>query len=407
MKESYAEGFDYLKGILRTTWLWTTVGLVGLMLVGGILLYFLKRERLKGYLKGCLVGATAYGILLGASGFACALAEMESLPTWYYALIATVVVAILAGMTWVILCLVGAPRRQLAGSILLGAVALPLLTTIGMTVLVDSGPEMSNIGLVAGVFILAAVGIAVAWFGRPTPKSEETKSLVYAGVSVALAFALSYVRLWRMPQGGSITMASMLPIMLYSYRYGTRKGLLAGLVYGLLQAMQSPDNVFHPAQFVLDYPVAFCLLGVCGWSREHLKLKPLYSMTVGMVSAIILRYAAHVLSGIFAFGSWAMEGYGAVAWGFLYNTFVLVDGAICIVAALLMFGNKQVRKLLWGDAAAAETKTFVDTETDHVDSPSDECCDCTDACDKQCVVVEAYEQDDHALNTDESHIEKE
>ena len=66
-----------------------------------------------------------------------------------------------------------------------------------------------------------------------------------------MSFALSYVRIFRLPMGGSITFASMLPFMLYSYMYGTKKGVLAGLVYGVLQAVQDPW-IIHPAQFALD-----------------------------------------------------------------------------------------------------------------------------------------------------------
>ncbi|MBR2384770.1 MAG: energy-coupled thiamine transporter ThiT, partial [Clostridia bacterium] len=68
---------------------------------------------------------------------------------------------------------------------------------------------------------------------------------------VALSFALSYIKLFEMPQGGSVTLFSMLPIMLFSYIYGMKKGLLVGVIYGLLQAVQDP-YIIHPAQFLLD-----------------------------------------------------------------------------------------------------------------------------------------------------------
>ena len=68
--------------------------------------------------------------------------------------------------------------------------------------------------------------------------NTNTKRLVYGALCIALSFALSYVKLFSMPMGGSITLCSMLPLMLYAYRFGTPAGLLAGLAYGLLQLIQ-------------------------------------------------------------------------------------------------------------------------------------------------------------------------
>ena len=70
---------------------------------------------------------------------------------------------------------------------------------------------------------------------------NKTKSLVYGALCIALSFALSYVKLFSMPMGGSVTLCSMLPLMFYSYRFGLSKGLLAGLAYGLLQLIQKPE----------------------------------------------------------------------------------------------------------------------------------------------------------------------
>ncbi|MCX4286579.1 MAG: energy-coupled thiamine transporter ThiT, partial [Clostridia bacterium] len=96
-------------------------------------------------------------------------------------------------------------------------------------------------------------------------KSSEynAKSLTYGAVCVALSFALSYIKFFSLPQGGSVTFASMLPLCLYSYMFGTKKGVFAGLIYGVLQAVQDPW-IIHPAQFLLDYPVAFAGIGVAG-----------------------------------------------------------------------------------------------------------------------------------------------
>src|SRR5690554_5902249 len=87
--------------------------------------------------------------------------------------------------------------------------------------------------------------------------------LVYASVSIALSFVLSYIRLARMPQGGSITPGSMLPVMLFAYIFGPIPGIITGIAYGFLQYIQDAYLV-HWAQFLMDYPIAFGMLGLAG-----------------------------------------------------------------------------------------------------------------------------------------------
>ena len=109
---------------------------------------------------------------------------------------------------------------------------------------------------------LVALGVILLLIAK-TQKKWNAKMIAYASLSIALSFVLSYIRLFRMPQGGSITPGSMLPIMLFSAAYGVGPGLLTGLVYGLLQYLQGGDflNVW---QFLFDYLIAFAALGLAG-----------------------------------------------------------------------------------------------------------------------------------------------
>ena len=74
----------------------------------------------------------------------------------------------------------------------------------------------------------------------------NSKIIARAGISIALSFILSYVALFKMPQGGTVTLASLLPLMLFAYAYGMKRGLVFGLVYGFLQSLQDPF-IIHPA----------------------------------------------------------------------------------------------------------------------------------------------------------------
>ena len=195
--------------------------------------------------------------------------------------------------------------------------------------------------------VFVAVIIALAVLGGDKEDTYDVRSLTYGAICVALAYALSYVKFFSLPQGGSVTFASMLPIILYSYMFGTRKGLVVGVVYGMLQFIQSPQ-FYQPMQVLLDYPIAFGALGVAGIARKipFVKGKILAEFAVGATIAIVLRYFAHVVSGYYVFSSWAMEGYTAVSWAFVYNTFVFADLAIVLAIGLLALSTKTMRRTI-------------------------------------------------------------
>lgn len=195
--------------------------------------------------------------------------------------------------------------------------------------------------------ILVAVIIVGALLGGKS-QQYDSRALTYGAVCVSLSFALSYIKFFSLPQGGSVTFASMLPLCLYSYMFGTRKGVVAGVVYGLLQFIQSPQ-FYQPMQVMLDYPIAFGALGLAGIARnfKFLKGNVFAEFATGASIAIILRYFAHVISGYFVFGSWgSYYGYSALAWGFLYNTFTLVDLAIVLAVGLAALTSKTVRRMV-------------------------------------------------------------
>lgn len=143
-----------------------------------------------------------------------------------------------------------------------------------------------------------------------------------------------------MPQGGSLTLASFLPLLLYAYMFGVRKGVMAGAVYGVLQAVQNPWLI-HPAQFILDYPVAFAAIGLGGIFTKIKKLDklPQIQFALGAVIAAILRFTAHVLSGVFAFSEYStLDNVWIYSLG--YNAFVFADIAVTIAAGVIILSVK-------------------------------------------------------------------
>lgn len=144
---------------------------------------------------------------------------------------------------------------------------------------------------VGAVGVLAIICALAFFFGKGEKNSFDSKSIAYAAVCIALSFALSYIKFWQMPQGGSLTIASLVPLMIYSYMFGVRKGVLAGFVYGILQAIQDPWLI-HPAQFLLDYPVAFSAIGLAGMfaNVKALDKLPQVKFALGAVVASCLRF---------------------------------------------------------------------------------------------------------------------
>lgn len=183
---------------------------------------------------------------------------------------------------------------------------------------------------IAAGLVLYVAGVVVGASDQETVRQKtDVRALTYGAICVAMAFVLSYIKLFSAPQGGSVTLASMLPIMLYASLYGTRRGLLVGLVYGLLQFIQKPE-ITHWAQVVLDYPVAFAAIGLAGISK-HIPAG-IFKLPIGTIIGGVARWAVHTLSG-FLFFSEILNG-DALKVSIVYNGwYMLFDTAICFALA--------------------------------------------------------------------------
>lgn len=184
---------------------------------------------------------------------------------------------------------------------------------------------------------LVIVGIVLYCIVRDKRK-WTARMLANASLCIALSFILSYVRLYKLPQGGSITLASMLPLFLFAYAYGVAPGMLAGMAYGFLQFIQDAYFV-HPIELLLDYPLAFAMLGLCG-------LAPRFSERYGMIPGIVLgafgRFLCAMISGVVFFGAYAPEGQHVLVYSAVYNGFYLIpEAVICIALAMI----PQIRRL--------------------------------------------------------------
>ncbi len=169
-------------------------------------------------------------------------------------------------------------------------------------------------------------------------KLFDTKTLVMGSLCLGLAFILSFIKLWEMPQGGSITLASALPIILFGYIYGWKPGFIVAFTYSILQMIQSPGYVMNIPQALLDYVIAFTILGIAGCFRKNIFL--------GTISAYVLRYFAHVVAGLIWYQQYNATSFSGTAYCFLYNlVFLLPELCICLVILAVPSVRKLFRQL--------------------------------------------------------------
>ncbi len=164
----------------------------------------------------------------------------------------------------------------------------------------------------------------------------STRMIVEAGIMVGLATALSLFTLIKMPQGGSVTLGSMIPIILFSLRYGVVPGIMAGTVYGMIQFLVGPSFV-HPIQFMLDFPLAFGVLGFAGIFKPSFEKANLLAPVLSGLIAIGLRFVMHVMAGAVFFGMYAPEGMNPWIYSVIYNsTYLGVELAITVFVLVLL-----------------------------------------------------------------------
>lgn len=197
----------------------------------------------------------------------------------------------------------------------------------------------------------------------------RTVKLVTGGVLIALGTVLSVIKVFEMPYGGSITFCSMLPVMLFSYKYGIKWGVFSGLIYGVLQFLLGTGAIKGLTLgavigvVVFDFLVAFGVLGFAGVFRKKIKNNAL-GFSLGVLVAAFLRYLSHIISGYiffgdyaewyftqegFALGEWSMQNFNgsslALWYSAVYNgTYMLPEIVITTVVAfaLIKLAGKQL-----------------------------------------------------------------
>lgn len=176
-----------------------------------------------------------------------------------------------------------------------------------------------------------------------TPK---IRILAECAVLIALGTILAQIKLYTLPNGGSVTAGSMIPFIIVSYRHGVRWGLLTGFANSLLQMLigglwptPAGTAAAMALEVALDYLVPFTVLGLaCAFAGLFGKERGLTGIVGGAVCVCVLRFAAHFLSGIIVWGSIAQDGIGAVIYSLTYNgSYMAIETVVTALVLGLLY----------------------------------------------------------------------
>ena len=187
------------------------------------------------------------------------------------------------------------------------------------------------------LFVLAALAIVLLVL-RGKQGKLSSRMIAHAALAIALSFLLSHIRLYRMPQGGSITVASMLPLMLFSYAFGMTPGLVAGMAYGVLEFFQDPvmlpvAPVYALCQVALDYILGFGCIGLAAAFKEKNKMDATH-LSYGIALASVLRFGCSVLSGVLFFAEYAGDQNPWIYSSIYNGSYMLPEMIICLAVGI-------------------------------------------------------------------------
>jgi|GEM_PF-723242 len=204
--------------------------------------------------------------------------------------------------------------------------------------------------LIPILLFISLATVAISRQLKLKPLTYTTKDITIAGALLSLAVVLSFMRIFRMYHGGSVTLASTAAIMLYAYFFGFRKGSIMVAAFLAFQFINTPW-IFHPWQAVFDYVIPYAALLFFaalskGLNDKIFKSKKPILFFVAAAGYVIVRYFSQVLSGVLFFYMNAAPGQTALAYSLIYNTVFLIDAAIALAVTVVLLLNKPFMKYM-------------------------------------------------------------
>jgi len=154
---------------------------------------------------------------------------------------------------------------------------------------------------------------------------RKTRMITESAIMIALSMVLSMIKIFTLPQGGSITAASMVPLLIISFRYGPKWGTFTAFVYSLVSMVTGfyPPPVATLANYILlillDYVLAFSCIGLASLFAKAILGHRVAAIGFGSAAAVLIRLVCHVLSGVIIWNSFAPEGMSVWVYSVTYN----------------------------------------------------------------------------------------
>lgn len=175
-------------------------------------------------------------------------------------------------------------------------------------------------------------------------KTKTSTTIVECAILIAMAFALSFIKIIDMPYGGSVTAASMVPIIVAGYRHGLKWGLLTGFTYSILQLLMGLANVSYATSWVaavaiilLDYVGAFTVLGLVGIFKKNKNQTPV--LVIGAAVVCVLRYICHVITGCTVWAGVSIPTADGMAYSLVYNAAYMIPETVVTVYVIALISN--------------------------------------------------------------------
>ena len=176
-------------------------------------------------------------------------------------------------------------------------------------------------------------------------KRTSTLLLTECSIMIALSAVLSIIPIFEMPYGGSITLASFLPIVIIAYRHGTKCGIAAAGVSSLVQMLFGMKNFSYfttwqslVALALFDYVIAFTIFGLAGAFRSKVKNQAT-AMVAGAALASVIRYICHVISGATVWAGLSIPTEAALLYSLSYNATYMIPETVILVLSAAYIGS--------------------------------------------------------------------
>lgn len=158
---------------------------------------------------------------------------------------------------------------------------------------------------------------------------------MFCAAALALGFATSYIKVFSMPFGGSVTLCSMLFVVLIGYWYGPEVGLMSGFAYGFLEFAQDGGSyILSPMQACMDYIFAFAALGLSGFFYQKKN-----GLIKGYILAILVRGLFHTIGGYLYWMDYMPDNFPkslAAIYPIVYNySYILAEAVITLIVISL------------------------------------------------------------------------